>query len=80
MGWIARSVRPRKGLGLNKSQVDYHEGLAIAMVGEAVKAAGKAIEVVRITITEGRPAGSRRVGRVAIGGLRVVGQFEIWPS
>jgi hypothetical protein len=67
MGSNARSVRPRKGLGLNESQVDCHEGLAIAMVGEPVKAGGKTIEVVRITITEGRPAGSRRVGRVSIG-------------
>ena len=29
-----------------------HEGLATAMVGEPVKAGGKTVEVVRITITE----------------------------
>jgi hypothetical protein len=29
-----------------------HEGLAIAIIGEPVKAGGKTVEVVRITITE----------------------------
>ena len=35
-----------------------HEGFAIAMVGEPVKAGGKTVEVVRITITE---AGRRAI-------------------
>jgi hypothetical protein len=39
------------------------EGLATAIVGEPMKAGGKTVEVVRITITDGRPASDRRLKR-----------------